>query len=217
MQQHAFDFQFDAHLRDDALIVSSCNEQAFSYMEGWPNWPSRIACFYGATGCGKTALATLWQQKTGACILSPKTLAQQCENSALFVRHKAFILEDVEHVTEQTALFHLLNRVNEQEGFLLLTSRVHPSALPWHLPDLRSRINAQPAILIDTPDDASIEMLLIKELSQHQLQVDYAVIAYLCKHVERSFTAVIALVEALEREALRHNANITIPFVRAYL
>lgn len=217
LQQHAFDFQFDAHLRDDALIVSACNEQAISQVEYWPAWVSPVTYFYGAKGSGKTTIAALWQNKANAISVTTENIQFYSESPQHLQNNKCLLIDDVEKIKDETALFHLFNMVVEQRGFLLLTSYYHPSALPWKLPDLCSRVNAVPTFFIDLPDEASIEMLLMKCFAERQLKVEKEVVAYMSKRVERSFSAVQQLIDRLERYSIEQKANLTIPFIRDML
>ena len=41
-------------LGKEDFMVSSCNAEAFSYVESWPDWPFFAVCLYGPAGCGKT-------------------------------------------------------------------------------------------------------------------------------------------------------------------
>ena len=60
---------------------------------------------------------------------------------------------------------------------------------------------ATPAAL-GAPDDDLLRKVLVKLFADRQLVVDKAVIDYLLSRMERSLSAAVALVEALDREAL---------------
>ena len=108
-------------------------------------------------------------------------------------------------------MFHLINSVSEQGGALLLTSR-HP-AEDWRaeLPDLRSRLRMATPVTIGAPDEELLRKALVKLFADRQLVVEKAVIDYLLLRMERSLASAVALVEALDREALAAGRAITRP------
>ena len=55
--------------------------------------------------------------------------------------------------------------------------------------DLRSRMNAAPAVSVGRPDDALIGAVLIKLFTDRQLHVGSEVIGFLLARIERSFAA----------------------------
>ena len=58
--QLALNFPHRASLGREDFLVSPCNQEAVTMIEGWPMWPYFALCIYGATGCGKTHLANVW-------------------------------------------------------------------------------------------------------------------------------------------------------------
>ena len=113
-------------------------------------------------------------------------------------------------------LFHLINSVAEQGGALLLTSR-HP-AEEWRaeLPDLRSRLRMATPVTIGAPDEELLRKALVKLFADRQLVVEKAVIDYLLLRMERSLASAVALVEALDREALAAGRAITRPMAAGF-
>jgi chromosomal replication initiation ATPase DnaA len=89
-----------------------------------------------------------------------------------------------------------------------------PSRWMVGLADLRSRLNAAPAVAIGRPDDALIGAVLVKLFGDRQLPVDGEVLAYVLARMERSFAAARTLVAALDRAALAAHRGITIPLAR---
>ena len=50
------------------------NVAAFNLVERWPDWPDRIVAFAGPQGSGKSHLAAIWAEATGARVLSARLL-----------------------------------------------------------------------------------------------------------------------------------------------
>ena len=100
-------------------------------------------------------------------------------------------------------LFHLLNLVQQEGAYLLLTARNAPAGWTIGLPDLASRLRAIPAVTLSAPDDPLLRAVMIKLFADRQLAVDETLIAYLLTRMERSFPAARLAVDNLDREAMR--------------
>jgi DnaA regulatory inactivator Hda len=202
----------DTFLPED-FLVSPCNRDAAGWVERWPDWPDRCLWLCGPPGAGKSHLAAIWAAKAGAASVPAASLTADAAGT----QPTALALEDIDTAVDEIALFHLVNRVREKAGHLLLTAAVAPAALAWRLPDLRSRLKAMPVAAIDPPDDMLLAALLVKQFDDRQIAVDDAVIGYLMTRIERSFAAARAMVAALDRAALSERRAITVPLARAVL
>jgi len=85
------------------------------------------------------------------------------------------------------------------------------------LPDLRSRLNALATVTVAAPDDALIAAVLVKLFADRRLVVTGDLVDYLAPRLERSFAAVRAAVEALDRASLERQRRITVPLAREIL
>lgn len=57
-----------AYGREDFLVAPS-NEEAEAQVCRWPDWPSHALCLIGPRGSGKTHLAHVWKEMSGAVYL----------------------------------------------------------------------------------------------------------------------------------------------------
>ena len=85
------------------------------------------------------------------------------------------------------------------------------------LADLGSRLRAALAVGIGLPDDALFGAILIKHFADRQLRVGPEVIAYLVRHIERSFAAAADMAALLDVVTLRDGCAITVPLVHKVL
>ena len=70
---------------------------------------------------------------------------------------------------------------------------------------------------ISPPDDALLEAVLRKRFDDRQLGVEQPVIDYMLSRIDRSFSAVEAVVAELDRRAFAQKRPITIPLARNVL
>ena len=194
-----------AHGRDD-YVVGAANRAAFDLVTA-ERWPSDVLLLLGPEGAGKTHLATVFAEATAAAIVPAARLAEH--DPLALVASGAVVVEDAGEGGDERALFHLLNAIRQGGGRLLITARTPPSAWGTALADLASRLRAATPVELGLPDDHLLEALLAKLFADRQTTVDPAVVGYLARRMERSFTAAVRLVEALDREALASKAPIT--------
>jgi chromosomal replication initiation ATPase DnaA len=122
----------------------------------------------------------------------------------------ALVLEDiVAGACDERALFHLLNLAREDDAFVLLTSRLPPSAWKLAIRDLDSRIKALPIVSLAAPDDALLRAVLVKLFADRQIAVEENLIGYIATRIERSFAAARAIVRRLDAEAMRRKRPLT--------
>ena len=193
--------------REDFLAGPS-NAAALALIERWPDWPDRVMALVGPEGSGKTHLASIWAEASGARSLSAKLLGEADLPAALATG--ALVLEDLEPAgLDERALFHLLNLAREEGVYLLITARTAPAAFPVTIRDLASRLRAVPAVTLAAPDDTLLRALIVKLAADRQLTVDEALVNYLGNRIERSFAAARAAVARLDEEALRRQRRVT--------
>ncbi len=193
--------------REDFLEGPS-NAKALALIERWPDWPDRLAVLVGPEGSGKSHLAAIWAQMTGARILSAKLLGETDLPHAFATG--ALVVEDLEpEGLNERALFHLINMAREQQVDVLLTARSAPAAFGVSIRDLNSRLRVLPMVALDAPDDALLRMLIVKLAADRQLAVDEALVNYLANRIERSFAGVRAAIALLDEEALRQHRPVT--------
>lgn len=193
------------------FVTSASNEAALALIDAWPNWPGPALAVHGPAGCGKTHLGHVWQEKVGAAALflaAPRSLPE-------LPAHPHLILD--EPALDETDFFHLLNRVKNDGGALLILSREAPARWDVTLPDLASRLKGLPAVEVAAPDDALLGAVLVKHFSDRQIHVAPEVIDYLLRHIERSFAAAAETADRLDRAALAEGRAITVPLVRRVL
>ncbi len=201
------------------FLVAESNQQAVDWLDQWPAWSASALAIHGPPGCGKTHLTRVWAARSGALLLTARTLGR-ADLAALATIRPAVVVDDADRITgkgiEET-LLHLYNLIREGQGFLLLTGRLAPARWRLSLPDLTSRLKTIPAIAVGDPDDPLLAALLVKLFADRQLAVGAEVIAYLLPRMERSFAAAGRLAAAVDKASLAQRRPVTVPLVRTVL
>ena len=190
------------------FLQGPSNASALTLIERWPDWPDRIVAMIGPEGSGKSHLASIWADVTGARILSAKLLPVT-DLPAAFVTG-ALVLEDLEFAgLDERALFHFLNLAREQRAFVLITSRSPLSTFPVAIRDLASRMRVLPSVTLTSPDDTLLRALMVKLAADRQIVLEETLVNYLANRIERSFAAARAAVHRLDEEAMRQHRPVT--------
>ncbi len=209
-QQLVLDLPHLTALDAEDFLVSDANAAAVAVIGTWPNWSHWAVVVTGPEGAGKSHLANVWRQRSGA----GRVEAASFDEAALdqLRANGGLAVENLETgVGDEKALFHALNLAREHKLSLLLTSRTAPGDLEVGLPDLRSRLRALPVVAISPPDHNLLQGLLVKLFEDRQLSVEPAVIAHLSRHMDRSARAAQRLVAAIDRRALETHRKVTRP------
>jgi chromosomal replication initiation ATPase DnaA len=152
------------------FLVSHSNAKAAALVESWPQWPQASVGISGPAGSGKTHLARAWQTRSHASCVEGIDLTEDA--LGLIEPGCGVVIENIDRgIGDERVLFHVLNTVRERGAFALLTSTAAPGDIEIALPDLRSRLRALPLALIEPPDDAVLQNVLVKHFADRQLAV----------------------------------------------
>jgi chromosomal replication initiation ATPase DnaA len=188
-------------------VVSEVNRTAFELVMRWPDWPSPVVIVVGPEGSGKSHLAGIFAERSGARIVTAGELATI--DPIALAGLGPVVVEDLGAGLDERALFHLFNATAAAGVGLLVTARTPPTAWELALPDLASRLRAALAVELGEPDDRLLEALLEKLFADRQTRVEPNLLGFLARRMERSFAAAHRLVEALDRAALAAKTPIT--------
>ena len=207
-RQLAFALPHAESLTRDNFLEGSANEAGLALIDSWPDWPNRIVLLVGPEGSGKSHLAAIWAEDAGARSTAAHALALEDVPGALATG--ALVIEDLKPGRfDERAMFHLMNLARQDEAFVLMTTRLSPSAFEVELRDLRSRLRAVPTVSLLPPDDLLFRGLIVKFCADRQLSVDETVVSYLTSRIERSYAAARQAVHLLDSEALRLGRPVT--------
>ncbi|MBB3978840.1 chromosomal replication initiation ATPase DnaA [Rhizobium azooxidifex] len=205
-EQLPLEFQHVPSSGRDDLLVSDPLSAAISVVDSWPNWPSPVVILAGPIGSGKTHLAAIWRERSGASEIH----ALEGRGAEAAAEAGPVLFEDVDRVGfDDRTLFHVINYVRQNGHTLLMTSRLWPMSWPVTLPDLRSRLKAATVVEIGEPDDELLSQVIVKLFADRQLFVDDRLVAYMVARMERSLDAAQKAVDRLDRLALSRGSRIT--------
>ena len=198
------------------FLVSASNEAAVAAVADWRAWPDRRTALVGPARAGKTHLAHVWMQQSGARLVAASEL--DASGAEALVAHGSAVVEDVDRLADlasercqaaERALFHLMNLAAAEGAWLMLTGREAPARWAMRTPDLASRLAALPVARLAPPDDMLLSALMVKLFADRGVKVSPEVIRYLGARIERSCAAAEDAVAALDRLSLARKKPVT--------
>ncbi len=203
-EQLAFDLPVKPSLARGDFFVSEANEMAVARLEagGWPNGKLMLI---GPEGSGKTHLAHVWAEASGAAVVEAAGVSQLDIGGVA----GAMVVDNADAVEDETALFHLHNHLADQGFDLLLTGRTPPARWSTVLPDLRSRLEATDIVRITPPDDSLLAAVLMKLFADRQTVATPSAINWLTRHIDRSFAEAQRAVALVDAAALAQGRAVT--------
>jgi chromosomal replication initiation ATPase DnaA len=209
-EQLGLDLPARAALGRDDFFVSDANAMALAMVESWPNWAGNKLAIIGPEGSGKTHLAHVWAAQSGARIVDATTLSKDAvpdlAQTPVAVENVPAIATDPD---AQDALFHLHNLTLAEGHSLLVTGVSEPKHWGLTLPDLKSRLQGTTTAVLSEPDDALLSILLAKLFDDRQLIPNAETIAYMVKHMDRSFAEARRLVREIDQASLAKKRPVT--------
>lgn len=184
--------------RREDFVISPSNAEAVRALDAWPSWHGGCLALIGPEGSGKSHLAASWALANRAAVIPAKG---RVDLGALQGRPVLYEDADRDRTRRDEILFHLFNMAGQPGGGLLITGRTPPSGWSAALPDLRSRLNAVSAALIEEPDDVILEGVLRKFFRERNIRPTEDVFPYLLRRIERSAPKALEMVLRLDEAA----------------
>ncbi len=188
------------------FLVGEGNALAHGRIMAFPHWPDPVTLVTGPAKSGKSHLARIFADRSGARFAGIDDLEfLATEGSTLPV-----IVEDVDRLDyDEAGLFHLLNQSMRQQRPLLLTAREEVANWPLATDDVRSRVRRATAYALELTDDIQLSQMFVKLFGDRQIRVDPKIIGYLVARMERSAEEVVTLADLMDRLALAKGTAIT--------
>jgi len=215
MSQLIFNFPFTTNYFEEDFFVSSSNFEAYKLIETWPKWPSRNINIYGPSGCGKSHLANILKKKINSFFINASDISNN--SLALIKLKECLIIDNYENNIEENLLYTIINQTFQSNQYVIINSDQPISSLEIKLEDLKSRLNSFSKITIDLPTDDLIKVVLTKNFSDKQIQIDNKLIDFILKHINRSYEDIFNFIKKIDELSLSTGKSININLIKKVL
>ena len=215
MSQLIFNFPFTTNYFEEDFFVSSSNFEAYKLIETWPKWPSRNNNIYGPTGCGKSHLANILKKKINSFFINASDISNN--SLALIKLKECLIIDNYENNIEENLLYTIINQTHQSNQYVIINSDQPISSLEIKLEDLKSRLSSFSKITIDLPTDDLIKVVLTKNFSDKQIQIDNKLIDFILKHINRSYEDIFNFIKKIDELSLSTGKSININLIKKVL
>ena len=215
MSQLIFNFPFTTNYFEEDFFVSSSNFEAYKLIETWPKWPSRNINISGPTGCGKSHLANILKKKINSFFINASDISNN--SLALIKLKECLIIDNYENNIEENLLYTIINQTHQSNQYVIINSDQPISSLEIKLEDLKSRLNSFSKITIDLPTDDLIKVVLTKNFSDKQIQIDNKLIDFILKHINRSYEDIFNFIKKIDELSLSTGKSININLIKKVL
>lgn len=208
-----------------ASFLNSGNETLVATLTGIATGDDNHGCWlWGAPATGKTHLLQAVCEAAGdRSVYVPLSMLAAAGPEILdgLASRELICIDDIDCVMGQpaweAALFDLCNQVFDAGAQLIISADSTPRESATELADLGSRLAKLPVFQIHALGEAE-RVIALQLRSRHRgLELPDDTAKYLTKRSRRDMASLYELLDRLDREALRAQRRLTIPFVRGVL
>lgn len=196
---------------EELLALGTRKQAAVIWIWGPPASGKTHLLQAACSEAGATGRRAAYFPLAGGAPLTPAALAgcEQLDVVCIDDADRVAGVEGWEH-----ALFSLYNAVLEQQHHLLFAAQSPPSAAPWKLPDLRSRLAAALVLQLRPLNEEEQIAALGLHASVRGLELPAETAGYLIKRMPRDLRTLCTLLDTLDVAALAAQRRLTVPFIR---
>ena len=206
LNQTIIKFDYEQNFKDQDFFISNCNKHIFKLFDTWPKWEKNFLNIIGEKFSGKTHLINIFLEKFGGIKIESKKLDNEYLKKIKVYQN--IVLEDLEEIIDENLLFTFLNIIDQDNKYLIITSKKPITSLSFKLEDLKSRSSNFLLVNIEKPDDELIFALILKNLSDRQISIEKKLIDYVIKRIDRSYSKIFDFIYKIDELSLKKQKSI---------
>ena len=215
LKQNIIKFNYDKNFRNEDFYVSTSNKHILDLFNNWPKWEKNFVNVIGENFSGKTHLINIFLKEKGGVIIESNQLND--ENLAKIQNFNNIILENLNLNINEKLLYTLINIIDQEGKYLIITSNKPIVDLNFELDDLKSRAKNFLLQNIEKPDDELIYALILKNLSDRQILIDEKLINFIIKRIDRSYSKIFDFIYKIDETSLKKKKPIDFRIIKEVL
>ena len=212
LDQKLLDFGINESYDENDYFVSKSNYFAKNLIEAWPKWEKRIVNLTGEKYSGKTHLSEIFKIKTNALYLKSKNINDNTLKKIKLSNN--IIIEDLDESFNETLLYSIFNLIEQDNKYLLISSKKPINVMKFLLPDMISRSKNCIIAKIEQPDDDLIYAIVLKSFSDRQIKLNNKIIDYIIKRIARSYSKMHEFIYKIDELSLKKKKSINFKIIK---
>ena len=215
LNQLILKFDQEQNFRDQDFYVSKSNEFSFKLLDSWPNWEKNFVNLIGENFSGKTHLINIFLKKfKGIKIDASKINNEFLKNIKIY---ENIVIENLNNEIDETLFFTLLNIIDQDNKYLIVTTTKPIVNMLFELDDLNSRSKNFILSEIEKPEDDLVFALILKNLSDRQISIDKKLIDFIIKRINRSYSKISDFIYKIDEISLKRKKAIDFKVIKEIL
>ena len=215
LNQLIIKFDHEQNFKDDDFYVSKSNVHIFKLLNSWPRWEKNFLNISGEKFSGKTHLINIFIKKFEGIKLEANALKD--DDLKKIKLYENIILENLDEKVNENLLYSLLNIIDLDNKYIIITSEKPIVEINFSLKDLLSRTNNFLLQKIDIPDDDLMFALILKNLSDRQISIDKKLIDFILKRIDRSYSKIFDFIYKVDELSLKKKKPIDFKIIKQVL
>ena len=206
LNQQILSFDYEQNFKDQDFYVSKSNEFSFKLLNSWPKWEKNFVNLIGENFSGKSHLINIFLQNFKGIKISADKITNNFFKEIKI--YENIIVEDLLENIDENLLFTLINTIEQDNKYLIVTSTKPIVNFKFSLLDLNSRAKNFLLSTIEKPEDDLMYALILKNLSDRQISIDKKLIDFIIKKITRSYGKISDFIYKIDEISLkRKKAN----------
>ncbi len=213
--QQIIKFDYDRNFKYEDFYVSKSNKHILNFFDNWPKWEKNFVNINGENFSGKTHLVNIFLKKNKGIKLEAKLLN---DNHLKEIKlYENIILENLEKDIDEKLIYTLMNIIEQDNKYLIVTSTDPITNIKFELNDLKSRTKNFLLQTIEKPDDELIFALLLKNFSDRQISIEKKLINFIIKRIDRSYSKIFDFIYKIDEMSLKKKKSINFKTIKDIL
>ncbi len=215
LNQQILSFDYEQNFNDQDFYVSKSNEYSFKLLNSWPKWEKNFVNLIGENFSGKSHLINIFLQNfKGIKITASKITNDFLKEIKIY---ENIIIEDLLESIDENLLFTLINTIEQDNKYLIVTSTKPIVDFEFKLQDLNSRSKNFLLSAIEKPEDDLMYALILKNLSDRQISIDKKLIDFIIKRIFRSYGKISDFIYKIDEISLKRKKPIDFKIIKEAL
>mgnify|MGYP001359309005 FL=1 len=215
LNQLILKFDHEQNFNDEDYYVSKSNNHLLKLLNSWPKWEKNFINLIGERFSGKTHLINIFLKKFKGIKIDSEQIDDKFLNKIKI--YENIIIENLNNKVNESLFYTLLNIIDQDNKYLIVTSLTPIVEINFSLNDLNSRSKNFLLANIEKPDDDLIFAIILKNLSDRQILIEKKLLEFIIKRIDRSYSKIFDFIYKIDEISLKRKKPIDFKIIKEVL